>query len=297
MIKKLRSRFILFNVLVIACVLIILAFFIFLGSKNTPSASRFVPVLGISLLLVFVASYMISKFALKPVKHAWQRQLDFTADASHELRTPLAVIKTNLEIVMDSPDETVKSQMKWLQNIEAEHTRMTKLVEDLLTLSRADTEEESLFQTTFLFDETVQNALNTFGPVCTQKEIVLSRKIEPGIAFCGDEKRILQLIVILLDNAVQYTQSQGSIAVELHRKGNEINLTVQDTGAGISKEDMTKIFERFYRANHTRQQNPDGSGLGLSIAKWIVDQHSGKITVKSELRKGTLFSVVFEQHT
>lgn len=291
MVKELRKRFILFNMMVIACVLVVLAGFVFWGSRNDPSIGRFIPTIVISLILVFSASLTISKFALQPVKQAWQKQLDFTADASHELRTPLAVIKTNLEIVMDSPEQTVESQMKWLRNIEVEHTRMTKLVEDLLTLSRADTEEQSLFPSIFLLDETAQKVIDTIQPLCGQKSITLIQNIESDISFEGDEKRITQLMVILLDNAVQYTKANGNITLALRKTEKEILLTVQDTGAGIAKEDTGKIFERFYRVDQTRQQNPDGSGLGLSIAKWIAEQHHGSISLKSSLGKGTIFSV------
>lgn len=293
MIKNLRKRFIAFNMVVIFCVIVILSFIVSSGTKSNLTVDRYVVAIVVSLVLVFIASYIISKFALKPVKHAWQKQLDFTADASHELRTPLAVIKTNLEIVLDNPNETVESQLKWLKNIEIEHTRMTKLVEDLLTLSRADTGEQSLFTSTFLLDETAQVAINTFQSVCQQKELDLTHNIETNIPFSGDEKRISQLIIILLDNAVQYTQPKGKIHFELHKKENAIEFSVQDTGVGIFEEDTAKIFERFYRVNNTRQQNPDGSGLGLSIARWIVEQHKGKISVDSKLGKGTIFSVVF----
>lgn len=293
MIKNLRKRFIVFNMVVIFCVVVILSFIVLAGTKSNLTVDKYVVAVVVSSVLVFTASYIISKFALKPVKHSWQKQLDFTADASHELRTPLAVIKTNLEIVLDNPNKTVESQLKWLKNIEIEHTRMTKLVEDLLTLSRADTGEQSLFTSTFLIDEAAQVAINTFQSVCQQKEIELAHNIETNILFSGDEKRISQLIIILLDNAVQYTQPKGKIYFELHKKENAIEFSVQDTGVGISKEDTAKIFERFYRVNNTRQQNPDGSGLGLSIARWIVEQHKGRIYVDSKLGEGTIFSVIF----
>lgn len=291
MLKELRRRFIIFNMIVITCVLVVLALLVFFGSRSKLPPHRFLIVIIASLTLVFAASYIISEFVLLPIKHSWQKQLDFTADASHELRSPLAAIKTNLEIVLDSPNESVESQMKWLHNIETEHTRITKLVNDLLTLSRADTGEQSLFTTTFLLDEVIENVVDTFQPACQQKKISLVSDMEHSISFSGDESRISQLIVILLDNAVQYTKSGGSITIELHRKGNGLELKVQDTGVGISKEDIKKIFDRFYRANNIRQQNPNGSGLGLSIAKWIVEQHNGKIYVESDQGKGTTFFV------
>jgi signal transduction histidine kinase len=294
MLKKLRKRFIFFNMLTISCLLCILAFLIYLGSRNNRSATSYIALILLILPIVYAGSSAISKFALLPIKRSWQKQLDFTADASHELRTPLAVIRTNLEIVMDNPNGTVESQMKWLKNIEIEHMRMAKLVDDLLTLSRADTSEQSLFKTTFLLDVSIQKVIETFQPVCEQKEIVLTYEIEPHISLIGDESRITQLIVILLDNAFQYTKSGGNITLMLHRKAKELELTVQDTGVGISKEDIDKIFDRFYRVANTRQQNPDGSGLGLSIAKWIVVQHNGSIHAESTLGRGTTFFVNFQ---
>lgn len=282
-----------FSMVIDVCVFTILATFIYLGSSQNPSISRFIYIMAISLLLAFTASYIISKFALQPVKQAWQRQLDFTADASHELRTPLAVIQTNLEIVMDSPDETVASQMKWLENINHEHSRMTKLVEDLLTLSRADSGEQNLFLSVFLFDETLMQAVKSFHPLCQQNNISLEYNIEKGISFCGDERRISQLIIILLDNAIKYMQPPGNISVNLQLLEKKLILTIQDTGMGIPKKDTKKIFERFYRSDHTRGQNPNGSGLGLSIARWIATEHNGIISVKSELGEGTTITVAF----
>lgn len=295
MLKELRKRFIIFNMSVISCILIILAMFVFFGSNSNLSIKKYFVVIIASLILVFIASYIISKYALSPIKRSWQKQLDFTADASHELRSPLASIKTNLEIVLDNPNETVESQMKWLQNIELEHTRITKLVDDLLTLSRADTGEENLFTTTFVISDVIQRTVDIFQPTCQQKNIKLISKIDNSISFHGDEKRISQLIVILLDNAVKYTKPAGSIFVEVHRKENGVELIVQDTGSGIPKEDIPKIFNRFYRADNTRRQNPSGSGLGLAIAKWIVEQHNGHITFNSTLGEGTICSVILHK--
>lgn len=296
MLKELRKRFILFNVLVITCVLGALTCFILFGSKSSLSAGRLAVSGVLCFALVLIASYIISKYALWPIRQAWQKQLDFTADASHELRTPLTVIKTNLELIMDSPGESVESQMKWLHNIEAEQTRMARLVDDLLTLSRADTGEQSLITAAFLLDETIRNAAVTFGPVCEQKGISLQNDIESPISFSGDEYRISQLIFILLDNAVHYTSPGGSIFLALHRKSRGLELKIQDTGAGISPEDIGRLFDRFYRADHTRQQNPDGAGLGLAIAKWIVEQHKGRISVKSRLGEGTTFLITLTSH-
>lgn len=290
MFKSLRIRFILFNMIIISAVLFILAFFVFFGSKNDLSAYRFISVIVFSLIIVFIGSFIISKFALTPVKQAWQKQLDFTADASHELRTPLAVIKTNLEIVMDSPDETVKSQMQWLENIEAEQSRMTKLVNDLLVLSRADTNEQIIQKETFMISDALLNIVNSFTPVCNKKGLKLISLMDRNLTYIGDKGQLEQLAVILLDNAVQYTDI-GTITFTLKQMDKGIEMMIADTGYGLSDKDKNKVFDRFYRVTNTRQKNPDGSGLGLSIAKLIVNQHHGEIYIDSTMDKGTTVRV------
>jgi signal transduction histidine kinase len=233
---------------------------------------------------------LLSKKAVRPVEKAWQKQLDFTADASHELRTPIAVIQTNLELVIDSPKETIESQMKWLKNIEAENKRMAKLVEDLLILSRVDTDQQALEIETFMLDEVVLEVLAPFEPIASGKNIELEVHVNDKIAFSGDRKRIKQLFVILVDNALNYTDSTGAVTVSLDHSEKEITLTVSDTGHGIESEHLDKIFDRFYRVTKTRKLNQDGSGLGLSIAKWIVQEHGGTIGVTSTLSVGTTFT-------
>jgi len=240
--------------------------------------------------MAFVGSIILSKSAIRPIKAAWQKQLDFTADASHELRTPITVIQTNLDLVMDNRNETVESQLKWLKNIEAENKRMAKLVEDLLTLSRADTDHQTLEKETFMLDGVILETLAPFEPKESEKNIELNITADNQIAFCGDRKRIKQLVVILLDNALNYTDS-GMVTVALVKSEKEITITVSDTGYGIDAEHISKIFDRFYRVAKTRNLNQDGSGLGLSIAKWIVQAHGGEIRVTSELGVGTTFVV------
>lgn len=293
MLKKLRHRFIWFNMLIIALIFIILAFAVFLGSRNELSAARLIMVVILSLLIAFVGSFFISKYAVMPIKQSWQKQLDFTADASHELRTPLAVIRSNLEIVMDSPQETVENQMKWLENIYIEQQRMAKLVDDLLTISRTDTGEQQLHETTFILDSLLHDITNMFEPVCEQKEIDLMTNIDSHVSFTGDKERIHQLIMILLDNAFQYSNKGGSVILTMRQLSKEIQITVEDTGIGISHNDIDKVFNRFYRITNARQQNPDGSGLGLSIAKLIVLEHKGTIDVKSIVNNGTIFTIIF----
>lgn len=294
MIKSLKRRFILFSVLVISSIIVLAALMIYFGSDDMPPehdpVERYVVSLSLVIGLVFVGSWVLSGFAVKPIQAAWQKQLDFTADASHELRTPIAVIQTNLELVMDSPEETVESQMKWLRNIEAEHKRMARLVEDLLTLSRADTGQQMTEKETFMLDEAASEAARSFIPVAAAKGITLSISVKENTAFYGDRKRMMQLVVILVENALHYTDA-GTVTVSVTENEKNTALTVSDTGRGIAPEHLSKIFDRFYRVADTRGMHQNGSGLGLSIARWIARENGGMIRAASTKGVGTAFTV------
>lgn len=293
MIKKLKIRFILFNMLVISVVMILLAIAILLGSNTSISVHRLLMTIGICLIFVFGVSVLLAQIAIKPIQEAWQRQLDFTADASHELRTPLAVMQTNLEIVLDNTEETVESQMMWLDNVMNENKRMATLVDDLLTLSRSDTNEQMLNLETFDLAQTIEETLEPYYPIGEKQdvEIIFNNNLENTLNFYGDSKRIKQLIIILIDNALKYMNRSGKITVEVEIKGKQIELQVKDTGEGIDKEELKKVFNRFYRVDKASSRKKGGSGLGLAIAKWIVESHKGTIEVKSEIDKGTDFKI------
>ncbi|MBP3475100.1 MAG: HAMP domain-containing histidine kinase [Lachnospiraceae bacterium] len=292
MIHSLRKRFILFCVLVISIILIVISSFIFLNPEGELSIKRWIVTIIVGITMVLIGSLILSKIAIAPIKRAWQKQLDFTADASHELRTPLAVIRTNLELIMDCKEESVESQMKWLKNIDAESQRMTKLIDDLLTLSRADTNRQEFEQNEFPLEQAVNEAVMTFEGVAKQKGICLHMQMNKKILFYGDRKRIKQMLIILLDNAIWYSGA-SDITVSVIQNKRHIEINVRDNGCGIGKEHLEHLFDRFYRVEETRNRNPDGVGLGLPIAKWIVEGHGGKILVKSALGEETEFRITF----
>lgn len=293
MLKKIRRRFILYSMAVISVVMLFFATLVFIGTDDAFPLMRLVSTTLVILPTVWLASFIISKIALAPIKESWQKQLDFTADASHELRTPITVIQTNLELVMDNGNETVESQMCWLKNIEAENKRMGRLVEDLLTLSRADTNQQTICKNKFVLDRSAHLVVDAITPLIQEKDIQLETELSDNIGFYGDEERIKQLMVILLENAACYTRPGGKITLSVKAlPDNKIVLTVKDTGIGMSEDSLGKIFNRFYREENTRQYHGDGSGLGLSIAKWIVEEHGGKIQVQSTLGKGTEFTIL-----
>lgn len=245
------------------------------------------------LLLVFAASFFLAGRAVRPVKTAWEKQKNFVADASHELRTPLSVMQTNLELVMDNKSETVESQFKWLENIYLENKHMTKLVNDLLLLARADSDLQLLEMEPFSISTAVEEASGPLIPLAKEKDINISISIQPNIDFFGDQSKIKQLIVILMDNAVKYTSKGGSVGLSVSSNRDNVEIIVSDTGEGVAGEDIDKIFERFYRVDKARQSETGGLGLGLSIAGWIIKEHNGVIKVESIVGKGSTFRISF----
>lgn len=245
----------------------------------------------ISLGLMFIISLFLANNALIPIKTAWDKQKKFVADASHELKTPITVINTNLEIVMDNKEDTVSSQSKWIKNAQWEITRMAKLVEDLLLIASSDSEESSIFKAVFNISYTLEQSILPFEPFASEKGITIKTEIQPEIEYLGDEGRIKQLIAILIDNAIKYTPSGGTVSLKLNSYGDVIKILVVDTGQGIPKEYLPKIFERFYRVEKSRSRDFGGSGLGLSIAECIVKEHNGDISVVSSVGEGSTFNV------
>lgn len=245
----------------------------------------------IYLALAFYGSLFLANRALLPIKTSWQKQQDFVADASHELRTPLTVIQTSLELVRGNPQETIEDQSKWLENIQIETKRMSKLVDDLLFLARADSEEQPLDMKNFDLSAMLRSTLDSLEAITSLHEIVLEFSLEDKLLFYGDESRLRQLIIILMDNALKHTPPKGVIRLSALNSGPSLEITVTDTGEGIEPEHLGRIFERFYRVDQARSKQTGGTGLGLSIAAWIVKVHHGRINVSSHVGQGTTFVI------
>lgn len=238
--------------------------------------------------LSFGACFYLSNRVIIPIKQAWQQQRNFLSDVSHELRTPLSVIQTNLDIIKLSRDETVASQDKWIDNIQEESLRTIGLVNDLLFLARADSERQPLHKQSFSLDTALRQVAAPFEAVTLQKGLFLKIKCSTPLEFYGDEARIKQVIAILLDNASRHT-STGGILVSLEHTDSKIQISVTDSGEGMEPEYLDRIFDRFYQVD--KSHNKGSSGLGLAIAKWIIEKHDGFIAVKSSKGIGTTFIV------
>lgn len=261
--------------------------------QNMLNSLLYVVVIGdaVSIVIAVVAGLFLARRALVPIQVSWEKQQQFIADASHELRTPLAAILVNLERLFRYPDHTIEQESEKIMIGMQEARRLTKLVSDLLTLARSDSNELQIMQQKLRLDELVFKCTQVFSQMAIVKEVSLETDIEQPLEMVGDEERLHQLLVILLDNALKYTNEGGEIFVSCKREGQRVAVMVKDTGIGIPKEDIPFLFDRFFRVDKMRSRVTEGTGLGLSIAKWIVDAHHGKIQVSSEEGVGTSFLV------
>lgn len=259
--------------------------------------SRIGPIILVSLVLVYLAGSFITKRALVPIKNAWEKQMEFSSNASHELRTPIAIIQTNLEAATDDPRQTIEENQQWFDNIRFETSHMAKLVNDLLTLARSDSGTTSLLKNIFCLSEAMDDTANALQQFAKSKGILLQVHISPDLQIKGDREQLCRLAVILLDNAIKYTPPSGQVDFIVKEHGRQITILVSDNGVGIAKEHQVKIFDRFYRVDQSSIAGTDGTGLGLALAKWIVDEHGGTISVASELGIGTTFEVVFRANS
>ncbi|OWA35876.1 two-component sensor histidine kinase [Saccharibacillus sp. O16] len=249
---------------------------------------------GLAVLIVlFFFSRFFANRSIQPVREAFEKQKQFIADASHELKTPLAVINTNADVLLANGEETIRSQEKWLRYIKSETERMAKLTGDLLYLTEMDDSRPGMVQARFDLSDAVENVMLTMEAVVFEKNLTLDYDIEPGLSLVGSREQIVQVTMILLDNAIKYANTRGSIGLSLKREHGEIRLAVSNTGEGITAEHLPHVFDRFYRTDKSRTRSQGGHGLGLAIAKSIVEQHKGRITAKSTVDEKTTFIVQF----
>ncbi len=248
--------------------------------------------IGIGILCAVGAGYFLAGRALVPIKKAWQKQQQFVSDASHELRTPLAVIQAKTDVLFRTPTNTIQDRILDISTISNESRRLSKLVANLLTLARSDSDQLEVKKSIFRLDELAKEIEQQYEEIVEyQGKKLLINATEP-VSFLGDKERIHQLIVILLDNAIKYTEEGGLIKLSCGQFGSTVFLKIEDNGIGIAKEDLPKIFDRFYQGDKART-NQEGTGLGLSIAKWIIEKHHGKPRVTSAEGQGTTIEIHF----
>lgn len=245
------------------------------------------------VVISIVAGLFLAGRAWIPIRNAWDKQQRFVADASHELRTPVSIIRAQTELLLRHPGHSIERESDNIAVILKESKRMGKLLEDLLTLARSDSNQLELQCSVLSLDSMLLDLTKQFRLLAVIKEIEIEVTLREPLQIWGDDSRIRQLLVILLDNALKYTPPHGKIEVTGKSSAHHVSVVVSDTGGGIPKEELPYLFERFYRGDKSRSRNEGGTGLGLSIAKWIVDAHGGTIRVESKLGAGTRFELHF----
>lgn len=237
-------------------------------------SSILVSLLGLGSVLILVLIF--SRIAMKPVSESYEKQRRFITDAGHEIKTPLTIIDANAEIL-----EMEYGDNEWLQGIRRQTSRLTTLTNDLIYLSRMEEPDHPLPKLDFSISHLVEEMVQSFQPLAVAQEKSLASQITPLLSFYGQEDSIQQLLSILLDNALKYTPPHGSVEVILQKKGKSIHLLVRNTTEMISEEHLSRLFERFYRTDSSRNSETGGYGIGLSIAKAITESHKGKITAET----------------
>ncbi|MBO4293748.1 MAG: HAMP domain-containing histidine kinase [Clostridia bacterium] len=230
----------------------------------------------VGIIIISLIAKKIAEIIVKPVEESFEKQKQFVSDASHELKTPLAVIEANADVLQDKIGED-----KWLTYIQKEVQSMNKLVNDLLSLARMENTKETNYPK-FNLSKEVQMAVAVFESMIYEKEIKLETNISEGINFEGDREDIKHLISIILDNAIKHTEKDNKIIVEFEKEKNDIKIEIKNQGEPIPVEEQEKIFERFYRVDKARNRNEKRYGLGLSIAKEIVNKYNGTIKASSK---------------
>ena len=245
---------------------------------------------SMSLLAFFVLSVFLARWAVRPVENAWQRQKRFVADASHELKTPLTVILSNAEMLQSGENMDEKAQER-VDNILAEGIRMKRLIENMLTLAKSDYAENTLVMSRVNLSDIILDSVLLYESAAYDDNKQLSFNVAEGVIVNGDADKLRQVIDILLDNALKYSNEGSQITVDLSvQYRREALVRVRSEGEAIPREELQNIFIRFYRVDKARE-NHGGFGLGLSIAEEIIQSHRGRIWAESD-SSGNTFSFI-----
>ena len=251
----------------------------------------------IALVLVAGGGWLLVRQATAPIERNMAQMRRFMADAAHELRTPITVLRTQTEVALQRTRDA-DGYTGALRSIEAESRRLGRIVDDLLILARADSGDRPIRRERLFLDDVVVDAAESAGAMATARGVALTLGEFDEAPVTGDPDLLRQLVMILLDNALKFTPPGGSVAVHVGVRAGAAVVTVADTGPGVPPEEMSHIFERFYRSDpahgrHAEGAAAGGAGLGLSIARWIADAHQATITVQSEPDHGATFTVRF----
>ncbi len=247
---------------------------------------------GVSVMLLGVGSWWLAGRALVPAQDAWERQQSFIASASHELRTPLTLMRASAEVAIRSVPQSDIDQRELLSDVLSEADHMRRLVDDLLTLSRLDSGRLKLERSPVNLSELLGDIQRQMSRISESRQIAISLGQVAGVAM-ADADRLRQVMIILLDNALRYTPDNGKITISADVHGATVQIHVADNGSGIPPQHLPHVFERFYRADEARGVSGN-AGLGLPIAKGLIEAQHGKIGIASTFGEGTTVTLTLD---
>jgi heavy metal sensor kinase len=224
---------------------------------------------------------------------SFSQQRQFMADASHELRTPLSVVRTAAQVALQKPERSDLEYRDALAIVDQQASRLSRIVEDMFALTRADMNQIPLNVGALYLDEVITDTARTSDLLAQRKRVRLQLQDMQEAPYCGDERLLRQMISNLLDNAIKFTPEGGTVDVRLHQAAASYEITVTDTGCGIAEELQPRVFERFFRADKARVDSNglSGAGLGLAIARSIAELHHGRLTLQRSGPDGSTFCV------
>ena len=243
-----------------------------------------------TMLCFFFVSVQLSKVAVRPMEEAMQREKQFVADASHDLKTPLSVILANNSILMENPDATVGSLKRWTDSTQSAAKKMQKLIGEMLTLADVERPDAPLPKENVDVASVVTKATLELESVAYEKNVTLETTIPEQLFFFSNPDYLQRIAASLIENAIKYEPDGGTVSVTLRTRKRSVCLEVRNQSTTISPEDLSHVFERFYRGDKSRQGKAGGHGLGLAITKQMVERLGGDITVQSSVEEGTVFT-------
>jgi hypothetical protein len=244
-------------------------------------------IITIAMLAVFITVYFFSKIAVKPMEESYRKQKRFITDASHEIKTPLAIIDANTDLI-----EIEYGESEWTKSNKNQVQRLTNLTNSLVSLSRMDEESNNTIMTDFSLSKVIAEESESYAALANTRKKTLDINIEKNISYYGNEQYIRQMIGIFLDNAIKYSNEKGTITLNLKKQGKKKALSIKNTLDYIEVGNHDILFERFYRADNSRNSASGGYGIGLSLAKSIINIHKGTVTAISRDKNSIEFKII-----
>lgn len=258
--------------------------------------NRLVWIFALSEIALLLMAVALTRANMRPIMRAWSQQRTFVADAAHEFKTPMTVIQNNLERMLERPNDTVMDQVENVANALTEVRHLNNLTGDLLTLSQADADVPLFAFADMDLAKVAREVGDIFEFTAEEKGQTLRVDVPERLPIVGDAQRLRQLLVILTDNAQKYAGEGADVTISATQTNSSIKLQVSDTGKGVPDADKQRLFDRFYRVDKARSRSTGGHGLGLAIAKWVVQGHRGTIEVLDNQPHGTIFSMTLPKN-